>query len=82
VEPRTHEPLGRRADQNLTGAGRLLQPCGDVDGIAGDEGLAGSGDHLTGVHPDAHLKAEPCNGIAHLDRGPHRTKRVVLVDLR
>ena len=29
-----------------------------LTGVAGDEGLAGTGDHLTGVHPDAHLQAE------------------------
>ncbi len=82
TDGRTHEPLGRRADQDLAGTGRLLQPCGDVDGIADDEGLAGPGDHLAGVHPDTYQQTEPRDGISHLDRGTHRAKRVVLVDLR
>ena len=81
-DPRAHEPLGRRADQHFVGAGRLLQPGGDVHGIAGDECLARARDDLAGVDADAHREAERRDGIAHLDCRPDRAKRVVLVDLR
>ena len=59
----------------------MLQPGGDVHGIAGHERLAGARDDLAGVNADAHLQAERCDGIAHLDRRSHRAKGVVLVDL-
>ena len=48
-----HEPVGRLADQDLDRGRGLLEPRGDVDGVAGDQPLAGgrvAGDHLAGVH--------------------------------
>ena len=70
-----------RADQDLARPGSLLQPRRDVHGVAGDERLAGAGDDLAGVHADADLEAEPGDGVAHLDRRPNGSQRVVLVDL-
>ena len=35
-----HEPVGRLADEDLAGLGRLLEPRGDVDRVADDERLA------------------------------------------
>jgi hypothetical protein len=36
----------------------LLEPGGDVDGVAGGEPLLGAGDDLAGVHTDAELERE------------------------
>ena len=52
----THEALGRRPDQDLAGGGRLLEPGGDVHGVARGERLAGAGDDLARVDADAHLE--------------------------
>ena len=46
------EPVGQLAEQHLALGRRLLEPRGDVDGVAGDESLAGrrvAGDDLAGV---------------------------------
>ncbi len=54
------EPMRPLADQDVARVGRLLEPGGDVDGVARCEPLAGrglAGDDLTGVHPDPHLEA-------------------------
>ena len=82
-----------RADQDLAGCRRLLQAGGDVDRIARHERLSGGGvarDDVAGVHADPRrdrhaavafeLLVQGCEGVAHLDRGPDRPERVVLVD--
>jgi hypothetical protein len=53
---------GPLAHQDLSGPGGLLQPCPDVDRVAGDERAALPGpahDHLARVHPDAECQAIP-----------------------
>ena len=81
-----------RAEQDLAGLCRLLEPGGDVDRIAGREPLLGAGDDLTGVdaEPDAQrrpvvaleLGVQRLERIAQLHGGTHRPQRVVLVHLR
>ena len=44
------EQAGLLADQDLARLGGLLQPGGDVDGVAGGEPLLGTRDDLAGVH--------------------------------
>ena len=81
-------------DEDAAGRGVLLEPGGDVDGVAGDERLPGRrvpGDDLTGVHADAHLEPDASiapeflvqcgQPFAHLDASAHGPQRVVLVEL-
>ena len=58
---------------------RLLEPGGDVDGVARDERVSLAGDDLPGVDADPGLELELADGIAHLPGGAHRAQRVVLV---
>jgi hypothetical protein len=51
----------------------------DVHGVAGSEPLLGSGEHLTRVDADPPFDAELRQRVTHLDRGPARAERVVLV---
>ena len=37
IDRPAYEPVGLLADQDLAGLGGLLEPCRDVDGVAGDE---------------------------------------------
>jgi hypothetical protein len=73
---------GRLADQDLTRLGRLLQACGDVDGVAGGEALLRSGDHLARVDADPGFDAELGQRRSHLERRSADPERVVLVHLR
>ena len=90
-----HQPVGQLAQQHLLGRCRLLQPGGDVDGVAGDQPLVGrrvAGDHLAGVDAGAVLERDaPARlevGVQRLQRGlhvgrrAHRPQRVVLVQPR
>ena len=80
-----HERERGGADQDLARRRRLLEPGGDVDGIAGDERLALAGDDLARVHAgaererDRQLLAERRQPIADLGHGADRPQRVVLV---
>ena len=58
------------ADQDLARLRGLLEPGGDVDGVAGGEPLLGAGDDLAGVHADAELEREAVvvAGADHSDR--------------
>ena len=73
------------ADQDLARRRRLLEPGGDVDGIARDERLALAGHDLARVHAraererDGQLLAERRQPLADLRHRPHRPQRVVLV---
>ena len=95
LEPRgvANEPLRDRADQDLAAAGCLLQPLRGVDRVAGGERRRlVARHHLTGVDPDpnpqlGHLARfergiQPLHGPLHVERGPHRPQRVVLVCAR
>ena len=66
------------AEQDLAGAGRLLEPRRHVDRVAGDERVPLAGDDLAGVDADPRLEPEPVHVVAQLDRGAHRAQRVVL----
>ena len=72
------EALRLVAEQHLSGAGGLLQPRGDVDGVAGDERVPLPGDDLAGVDADARLEPELVHVVAQLDGGAHGPQRVVL----
>jgi len=44
-----HQPQRLFAEQDLAGLGGLLEPSGDVDGVAGGESFLGPRDDLAGV---------------------------------
>ena len=81
----------RRAEHDRAGRRRLLDPLGDVDGIARDEAsVPGIADvHVARVDSDAQLEpeavlaldrfAEGGHGCAGVDGGPDGAQRVVLV---
>ena len=83
------------AEQDLARAGRLLEPGGDVDRVAGRQPLAGvslSGHDLAGVDADPRLERDAVvaleiavqrgEPLAHLVRRANRAERVVLVERR
>ncbi len=72
----------RRSDQHLARLGRLLQPGGDVDRVAGREPLLGAGDDLPCHHADPPLQAELRQRVAHLGRRAQSAQRIVLVQHR
>ena len=89
------EVVGRLAEEHLARLGGLLESRSHVDGIARRELLVGHGltdDHLARVHAGPRRDADPVlasellveslERLAHLERRPHRAKRVVLVDGR
>ena len=88
------QPIRVVPDEDPAGRGVLLEPGGDVDGVARDERLPRRrvpGDDLAGVHADAHLDRDAAiapellvqcgQPFAHLDRRAHGPQRVVLVEL-
>jgi hypothetical protein len=90
-----HEALRLAADQNLARARRLLEPLGDVNGVAGHEPLTGCGvarDDLAGVDAEADLEPDPQSAlelvvqalelVSHLDGCRNRTKRIIFVHRR
>ena len=76
------------ADEDLARLGGLLEPRGDVDGVAADERAAlarPAGDHLACVHSDAERQLVPEDGLEpplHRQRGVQRALGVVLERLR
>src|SRR5205814_596174 len=79
---RAADELERRLpDQDLVRLGGLLEPCGDVDRVAGGEPLLGAGHDLAGVDADPSLNAELREGCQHLYRRPACSERIVLVRL-
>ena len=77
-----HEPERLLPDQDLARSGGLLEPRGHVDRVSRRQPLLGTGDDLAGVEADTGLDAELGQRLAHLERCPHRTERVVLVQHR
>jgi hypothetical protein len=65
-----HQHFGAAAEQDLAGGGRLLEPRGDVDGVAGDERLPLADDDLAGVDADA---AGERDGACRLEAAPSST---------
>ena len=89
------QPVGRVPEQDLAGAGRLLEAGRDVDGVARREPLARARvarHHLAGVDAGAHRDLDAPLGhqvdvqtgerVAHLDGRAHGPQRVVLVHHR
>ena len=67
------EPVRRRTDQDLARRGGLLQPRGDVHGLAGREGrVAVLDDDLARLDADAHLEAELLDRVEDRERGADR----------
>jgi hypothetical protein len=83
---------GRLSEEHLAGQGGLLEPCRDVDRVAGREALVGAGHDLAGVDSDAkadrrpevalELLVERVEFLAHLSGGANCAQRVVLVQDR
>src|SRR6185503_15051394 len=93
AELAVRESEGRLSDVHLARRCRLLQPCGDVDGVAHDavlgRGANRSGDDHPAVDPDAQSELDPelrlhsrrmlGHQLLHADRAAERALRVVLV---
>jgi hypothetical protein len=77
----TNELLRPCADEDFTGACRLLESRGDVYGVSGNEGLTCARSDVARVDADADFEAESSDGLLHLGRSTHRAERVVLVHL-
>ncbi len=88
--------MGRGIDEHLPRSGGRLQPCGDVHRVADHRvvhaalGTDVPGNHLAAGDADARLEPdarhgrdlEPRHRLLHLQRGAHRTLRVVRVHHR
>ena len=76
------EPPRCRTDQDLHRAGGLLEPCREVDRLAGRERrVRRVDDDLTGLDPDPRLEPELLHAVEDPDRGADRALGVVLVCL-
>ena len=76
------KPPGCRADQDLAGAGGLLEPRSEIDRLPRCEGRLGRVDHdLARFDPDPRLEPEPPDRLENAERRPNRPLRVVLVCL-
>ena len=75
--PRRARAHASRADQDLAGLRRLLEPRGDVDGVAGREPLGRAGDHLAGVDADPRLRrrAPAARRASRAPRAPRAARR-------
>ena len=77
-----NEPERWLADQYLAERRCLLQPCRDVDRVAGREALLGPGHHFAGHDADPSLHTERRQRVPHLHCRADGAKRVVLVQHR
>jgi hypothetical protein len=87
-----HQPERWLTDQDFAAGSALLQSCGDVHGIAGDERLAWAGDDFAGADARPRLELSPVVALQidverrepepHLARRPHRPELVVFVGER
>ncbi len=82
VDGPAQERVRRLADQDLVRLGGLLQPGGDVDGVAGCEPFRRADDDLARVHADAAADAERRKRVAHLRCRADSPQRVVLMHRR
>jgi hypothetical protein len=83
------EPVRRLADEYLAGPRGFLEPLGNVDGVARDEGFAATRSDLARVEPDPELERHPGiplellvqrqQGGPNLVGRAHGAERVVLV---
>ena len=77
------EPVRSRADEDLARPRRLLEPRGEVDGLArGERRLGVVDDDLARLDPDPRLEPQLVDRRAHRERRARRALRVVLVRLR
>ncbi len=77
------QPVHAGADQDLSRVGHLLEARGEIDRLAGGErGVAGAGDDLPRLDPDARLKLEVLDRVEDLQRGADGALGVVLVRRR
>ena len=77
------QPVRARAQQHLPRVGGLLEPRGDVDGLAGREGrVAVVRDDLARLDPDPRLELQLVHAVQDGQRGANRALGVVLVRLR
>ena len=95
LELGARQPVNGLADQDGAGPGRLLQPLGDVDGVAEDAGVGGvagiqvAADDRAEVDADAQLHvptqallrfaAEREHGLLHVQRGEQGADGIVFV---
>ena len=70
------------AEQHVSRLRRLLEPRGDVDGVAGRQALLGTDDDRAGVDADTRLEFELHQSVPHLRGRAHCSQRVVLVRSR
>ena len=83
LHARERQPARERADQDLAGRSRLLQPSGHVDRLAGREGRVGFvRNHLARLDADPRLQPEAVHGVQDRRGRPERALGVVLVRLR
>src|SRR5262249_43344071 len=91
---RLDQPVGAVSEEDVPGLCRLLEPCSDIDGIAGREGLssrAGADEDVPGVHADSQgeldaVRAHQLVGVrgdrvTQIDGGAYCPQRVVFVEL-
>jgi len=76
VDGVAYERIGGRSEEDLAGRGRLLEPRGDVDGVARRERVRPSGHDLAGVDTDPDVDLDR---VAKLGGGANGAERVVLV---
>ena len=73
------QSLGRRAEQDLSGQRRLLEPHREVDGDPGRERLPGRGvprEHLACIDSDPHAQGEPVIALQFLVQPGERLPEV------
>ena len=74
------ESSGRGADEHIAGCRGLLEACGDVDGVSGDERLGfAADDDFSGIDADPRLQAVLHDRRSHLRGGSHSAECVVLM---
>ena len=61
------------AEQHVSRFRRLLEPRGDVDGVAGRQALLGTDDDRAGVDADTRLEFELHQSVPHLCGRAHRS---------
>jgi len=76
VDGVAHERIGRGPKEDFAGRGRLLEPRGDIDGVARRERVRASGHDLARVDADPDVDLDR---VAKLGGRAHGAERVVLV---
>ena len=79
VDDVADKTMGGRADEDLTGRGRLFQPRRQIHHVARRESLLRPHDNLACGNPDPGFYVEIWKRISHLNRRTHTTQRVILM---